>query len=122
MTDSIATYLRGHRARVARERRLRRARYERARAQAEAMVVALVERYPVTRVWLFGSILDPGRFDERSDIDVACEGLPPERYLEAFGVLESTGPLPFDLVRVESCSPTLAARIRREGELVHGDP
>lgn len=86
------------------------------------MVAALVERYPVTRVWLFGSILDPERFDERSDIDVACEGLPPERFLEALGVLERTGPFPFDLVRIESCSSELADRIRREGELVHGAP
>lgn len=86
------------------------------------MVAALVERYPVTRVWLFGSILNPERFDERSDIDLACEGLPPEKFLESFGVLERTGSLPFDLVRIESCSTELADRIRREGGLVYGAP
>lgn len=39
---------------------------------------ALQEIYPRgTRVWIFGSVIQPGRFDEYSDIDIAVE-TPPE--------------------------------------------
>lgn len=34
---------------------------------------------PGTQVWVFGSVLRPGRFREYSDVDIAIESLPPGR-------------------------------------------
>lgn len=118
----VSEYVQGHRRRVAREREARLARYRRAAAQAKMMGATLAERFPVSRIWLFGSILAPDRFDERSDVDIACQGLPPDRYFEAYGALEGQGGIPFDLVRIETCSEGLAERIRREGKLIYGAP
>lgn len=122
VVNDISPYVRGHRQRVARVRRARLIRFQRAKEQAEAMAIALSHRFPGVRVWLFGSLLHAERFDERSDIDLACEGLPAPAYLEACNMLEGIGEIPFDLVRVETCPDELAARIRREGRLIHGRP
>ena len=34
---------------------------------------------PGTEVWVFGSVLEPGRFREHSDLDIALESLPEGR-------------------------------------------
>lgn len=60
-------------------------------AQAEAAARLLVERFGVTRVVLLGSVA-LGKADERSDLDLAVEGLEPRRYFEALGALCDVAP------------------------------
>ncbi|MCS7260287.1 MAG: hypothetical protein NZ765_05850 [Anaerolineae bacterium] len=43
---------------------------------AQAAAQLLKEQYAATRVVLYGSALDPRRFGQRSDIDLAAEGIP----------------------------------------------
>lgn len=79
------------------------------RAALEALV-------PGERVWIFGSLTQPGRFHDASDVDVALEAEP---------VVMSAGRLsselserlarPVDVVLLESCR--FRDKIRREGEL-----
>jgi len=47
-------------------------------------------------VWLFGSSLDPNR--EARDIDLAVEGVAPERFFRFYGRLILDLPKPVDLV------------------------
>lgn len=49
---------------------------EQAEQEAQALANILYTRYSATNVYLFGSLLEEGRFNENSDIDLAVEGLP----------------------------------------------
>jgi len=102
-----------------------RERLERVEARRAALLSAvpalarlLVDR-GARRVWLFGS-LAWGRADERSDLDLAVEGLPAEALLEALGALLTAAPCAVDLVRMEEAPGALASRIRAEGRRLHG--
>jgi predicted nucleotidyltransferase len=44
-----------------------------------------------TAVWVYGSLVKPGRFHEWSDVDVAFESLPPGMSLEYLQSLLSAG-------------------------------
>jgi predicted nucleotidyltransferase len=46
--------------------------------QAREQLKACLNRHlPGQRVWVFGSLLEPGRFNAASDIDIAIDSLPP---------------------------------------------
>jgi predicted nucleotidyltransferase len=65
---------------------------------------------------LFGSLARGRWFSETSDIDLAAWGIPTERYFEAVSrVQEIDLEFAVDLVWMERCRPTLAARIAQEG-------
>jgi len=74
----------------------------------------LVERYHADRVVLFGS-LATGRYSERSDVDLAVEGMPSASYFRALADLMTLFGGPVDLVRVEEAAPSLRAHIDEEG-------
>lgn len=64
-------------------------------------------------VWVFGSVARGKPQDERSDIDLAVEGLPGDRYFRMLGELLSMFPCPVDLVEIENASPLLRENINR---------
>lgn len=70
-----------------------------ARAEAERLAKHLFETWPVRRVWVYGSTVGVWQFTCNSDIDLAAEGLPPEKYFTAWGDLEeaSSGKFRIDL-------------------------
>ncbi|NDC53828.1 MAG: nucleotidyltransferase domain-containing protein [Planctomycetia bacterium] len=86
-------------------------------AVRERLAAALREYLPAgSRVWLYGSLIEPGRFREWSDIDLALEADPPAMsiYLLASLLTERC------LRRVDVCLMTetrLATAIRRKGEV-----
>ncbi|MCC6624197.1 MAG: nucleotidyltransferase domain-containing protein [Deltaproteobacteria bacterium] len=90
-----------------------------ARAALPALVKLLVDRLGVTRVVLFGSLLE-GRLHERSDIDLAVAGLAPERYWEALWRAAEIAGRDVDLVPLEEASESLRERIETSGEVLHG--
>ena len=63
---------------------------------------------------VFGSARDDSQVHERSDIDVAVEGLDPARYFDALVALHEAMPkgVVVDLVRIESAPPELVAAIK----------
>lgn len=74
--------------------------------------------YGVTRVALFGSLLDGRRFTKYSDVDLAVWGLSPEQWLSATGDLWHLGlsrGIPIHLVDVDMCYKTLLHSIYDEG-------
>jgi predicted nucleotidyltransferase len=67
------------------------------------------------RVWLFGSLARGQRQDWRSDLDLATEGLPPERYLECLGELLMRLPVSIDLVEIERAPAAIRDTILQQG-------
>lgn len=76
---------------------------------------ALARHVPNTAVWVYGSLVKPGRFHHWSDVDVALEALPAGMTLEYLQSLLST-----DVGReVDVCllgRTRLAPEIERSGE------
>lgn len=67
------------------------------------------------RVWLFGSLARGMPQDSRSDLDLAVEGLPPDRYLSCLGELLMRMPLSVDLVELERASVAIRNAIMDQG-------
>jgi predicted nucleotidyltransferase len=88
--------------------------------QAEAYKIAqnciklLKERFNVGNIYIFGSLAGDGVWHNRSDIDIAVEGLPPGDYLHALNTLYETLPagIDLDLVAFEDAPARLKERIK----------
>jgi len=80
---------------------------------AHTMASHLAAYCSVQRVTLFGSVLDESAFSEESDIDIAVEGLDPERYFEALGEISMHTTFNVDLVPYEDAREFMKQRIRR---------
>jgi predicted nucleotidyltransferase len=85
-------------------------------AQLPRVVDALV-RMGATKVLLFGSALDHP--DRAKDIDLAVEGIPPERILDADVAVMDILHQPFDLV-AKDLNPRFFAIVERFGKVLHG--
>lgn len=102
---------------------LRRTRFssagrERARADARR-IAAFLRAEGAQRVIGFGSAFAPDRrFTPRSDLDVAVEGLPPERYYSVLAQAQEMTRFPLDLRPLESALDYLRESVRREGVLL----
>lgn len=78
----------------------------------------LRRNYGVSRVVLFGSLLNDRRFTEFSDVDIAVWGLPTKQSLSAMGDLWHLGlsrGMPIQLVDISMCRDDLLQNIQREG-------
>ncbi|NER84212.1 MAG: nucleotidyltransferase domain-containing protein [Leptolyngbya sp. SIO1D8] len=73
----------------------------------------LRETFGVSRVVLFGSILDAAAFHENSDLDIAVWDLPPADYIEAVARLLELSEFSIDLVPAELASPHVQAAIEQ---------
>ena len=109
--DEMAAHLRGLRAK------------SQARADARALQIRsrlpaakrlLQERHHARRVVLFGSFAR-GETTERSDVDLAVEGLDPAGYFTAIADLMGLLDAPVDLVEIERAPASLLARLATEG-------
>ncbi len=89
-------------------------REERLRSLFPQARTLLIERYQARRVVLFGS-LAIGSYNDRSDVDLAVEGMPSSSYFHALADLMSLFGVPVDLIRVEEAVPSLRAHIEEEG-------
>lgn len=95
-------------------------RQDRALEVAEACARLLRERFGVRRVILFGSVAGQGpghgAWHERSDIDLAVEGLAPDDFFAAYSACRDALPpdLELDLVPLEKAYPEMRARILGE--------
>ncbi|MEX2356284.1 MAG: nucleotidyltransferase domain-containing protein [Thermaerobacterales bacterium] len=81
---------------------------------ARRMAAALEQRFQPQRIILFGS-LATGDISRGSDVDLAIEGLAPEDYWSAWVLADQTGRVPFDLIRLETASPSLRSWILSTG-------
>jgi uncharacterized protein len=115
-------YQRAWRRRLAAETEARRTAEQTADAAARRCAHLLVDRFGVSRVYLFGSLAGQtsAPFGPHSDIDLAVEGLAPDRYWAALAALDPELPsgTSLDLVPLEDAHPSLASRIRSTGEVL----
>lgn len=83
--------------------------------------IAIKELYHLgaVKVYIFGSVINSELFDENSDVDIAVEGMPEEKKLEGYKLVEkSLNGFPFDLVFLdEELRPEIKTKILREGVL-----
>lgn len=121
VSADLEPYARAWRDRFAMAQRARHARCEAARSLLPQLTRHLVQRFGARRVWVFGSLVEGG-FHERSDIDLAVEGLPPGAALfrAAVELDEMASPFDVDLVPLEDARPAMRARIFERGEILHG--
>jgi predicted nucleotidyltransferase len=107
-----------------------RRRWDRQRRDDEAAAAAglelasrlarlLRDHHGARRVVLFGS-LARGDFRVGSDIDLAAEGIPPDRFFRAGADLDAAaGEVHVDLLPLESAGPRARAAIAAEGVVLH---
>lgn len=79
-------------------------------------VRACAKDFGVKSVWLFGSALDDE--DQATDIDLAVEGLVPEKFFDFYGRLFFELPKPVDLVDLEQDQP-ITAIVRSKGVRIY---
>jgi len=98
------------------ERERCRRRDARLAAQTRDLLRAALARHAAgTAVWVYGSLVKPGRFHEWSDVDLAFESLPPGMSLEYLqSLLSADVGREVDVCLVERTR--LRATIEREGE------
>lgn len=118
--SDVESYAAAWRARFQAAEQARAERAAAARALLPRLVRHLVEHCDVRRVWLYGSLAEGG-FHERSDIDLAAEGLPPGLALFRAGAEldELARPFSVDLVPLEDARPSVRTRILQRGELLY---
>jgi predicted nucleotidyltransferase len=87
-----------------------------AAANLRQTIAAIARDFGVAAVWMFGSALT--NEDEAADIDLAVEGLTPERFFDFYGRLFLELPKPVDLVDL-SQNPPIAAIVREKGVRIY---
>jgi len=91
-------------------------------AQADFCLIRemLIRDYQPRRIYQWGSLLRPERFQEISDIDSAVEGwTDPMMGLHALDDACRLTQFPVDLVELERIHPAHADTIRKEGRMVY---
>ncbi|MGB9775517.1 MAG: nucleotidyltransferase family protein [Anaerolineae bacterium] len=88
-------------------------------AAAQACAELLRTRFGARRVVIFGSLVGEGPWHDRSDIDLAVEGLAGEDFFAAYSACCDLLPpgLELDLVPLEDAYPEMRARILGEVEM-----
>jgi predicted nucleotidyltransferase len=117
-TSKYAAYLKTarRRAQTATTRYANAKRREQAWEVARRAATFIKERYPAARVRAFGSLLYPDSFKEKSDIDLAIEGIEWRDYLRIWGELDKREQdFAIDLFDVGIISKKLREHIEREG-------
>jgi predicted nucleotidyltransferase len=85
--------------------------------QDKAIITDIAQRYGVRGVLLFGSSADPGR--EANDIDLAVEGIVPERFFSFYGDLLFALSKPVDLIDLSN-NTKFNRLVYREGIRLYG--
>jgi len=82
---------------------------------------AVLAQRGARRVWVYGSILQPQRYHEDSDLDIICEGLPLSEWLPVLHELEKIKVLAeveIDLKRTEELSSEFLSFAKEHGKLI----
>ena len=120
MVDPADTVAFLQRREAARQRELD-ARFRTAWTDFDRIVAMIASEFAPRRIWQWGSLLHRRRFSNRSDIDIAVEGLgPAERLFRLHARAEALTELPLHIVELERIQPEYAHLIRTSGRLVHG--
>jgi predicted nucleotidyltransferase len=119
-SQGYRVYVEAWRARRAEQEVERREWAIRLREAAHACARRLVKDFGASKVYLFGSAVHEDWVHDRSDIDLAVEGLQEAHYFRALRELGELLPAgaELDLIELERAWPELAERVKKEGELL----
>ncbi|MDP2208713.1 MAG: nucleotidyltransferase domain-containing protein [Bacteroidota bacterium] len=81
------------------------------------LLVEIAKKYEVTKLYLFGSNLDPER--EPNDIDLAVEGISDSLFFKFYSELIFALSKPVDLIDLKKKS-LLSSMVKSEGVLLYG--
>jgi predicted nucleotidyltransferase len=91
-----------------------------ARRDFQKIVRHLAETYRPVRIHQWGSLIDGAHFSERSDIDIAVEGISSaEVFFAMLRDAEGMTGFPVDLVQMETIHSAFAESIRERGRIVY---
>jgi predicted nucleotidyltransferase len=77
-------------------------------------------KYRPVRIYQWGSLLHPERFDENSDIDLATEGITDaETFFNLLGEAMALTGFSLDIVQIEKIEPEFADAIRHSGKVIY---
>ncbi len=113
-------YVEAWRERLAQQTGQRRMRAQHLQQVAQACARLLIQDFGVKKVYLFGSLLDEELVHDRTDIDLAVEGLEGKLYFKALSEVWKLLPagVELDLVRLERAWPALSERVTKEGKVL----
>jgi predicted nucleotidyltransferase len=112
----MRAYQREARAQEARRAASLSDRYHEARDAAMAAARQLKEQHGATKVLLFGSVASGIGFHERSDIDLAVEGISVQGFWRASSDAERAArPFEIDVIDLAAAPPSLRAHIEDTG-------
>lgn len=97
---------------LAEQRRQWEARRQARLAEVIRQLEVLGSAHGVTEAYVFGSLAQPGRFTDHSDIDIAVT-MPKDRFFDLAAELSRALHTDVDLIPLERCH--FADKIRREG-------
>jgi predicted nucleotidyltransferase len=114
--EEMAVYRATARRQRMRERQELRKRAERAKIVAQRAARLLKDKAGARRVILFGSLARGELFHQRSDVDLAVEGIKSQDFWYAWAELDNlNSEFEIDLVHVETAPPNLLLTLEREG-------
>ena len=93
-------------------------RLKEARDDFERIVDHVWQEYQPKRIYQWGSLIEDGHFSERSDIDIAVEGV--RGASEFFAILREAQAMtlfPVDVVQIETIHPAFAESIKARGRI-----
>ncbi|MFP4256900.1 MAG: nucleotidyltransferase family protein [Desulfobacterales bacterium] len=85
---------------------------------AEKAASLLKQKFSADRVVVFGSLIRPGHFDERSDVDIAVSGVADSDFLQAVAAVTALDrEITVDLIQIEQASPSLCRQVEEGLEI-----
>ena len=95
-------------------------RLSEARRDLDRIVRHIAETYQPRRIYQWGSLVDGKHFSERSDIDIALEGITDAAtFFSILADAESMTRFPVDIVQMETIHPAYAESIRARGRVIY---
>ena len=116
---SYQSYKRAWEKRNQEEAEHNRHRSDQARRDACKIAEYLGEKYQVSRVFLFGSVLKDGDFSGKSDLDIGVVGLKKSDFYKALADISQLTEFNIDLKPLEDCSEVFAKQVKEQGEFIY---
>lgn len=112
---NYAPYIQGTVKRKKTTQQLLKRRYKYAWEIAKKASSILKQEYFATEVIVFGSLLHKELFSLTSDIDLAVNGIPPDRFFHAFYKVAFLEDIKVEIVDIEECKDYIRESIKKEG-------